>query len=199
MGKNLHLVGCATVCGKSEVMLLPSRHHLPRADFAWTCLFLWSFVANRTVHTLLHHSRDYLWLHFWLGLCCHKSEIGGVSSVPFPFWFPFQLHCKLVSSGISSQLVQNILIWCVSWNERPIPALSLLRFSKMISELITFNHLRCHSSSRALVTRTGYWKPTRRGTDEIPQSDFWHLRGKSALILSKLLFCQNSLVISSAT
>ena len=38
----------------------------------------------------------------------------GVSSVPFPFWFPFQLHCKLVSLGISSQSVQNILIWGVT-------------------------------------------------------------------------------------
>ena len=38
----------------------------------------------------------------------------GVSSVPFPFWFPFQLHWKLVSSGISSQSVQNILIWRVT-------------------------------------------------------------------------------------
>ena len=26
----------------------------------------------------------------------------GVSSVPFPFGFPFQLHYELVSSGISS-------------------------------------------------------------------------------------------------
>ena len=40
--------------------------------------------------------------------------------------------------------------------------LSLLRFSKMTSELITFNHLRCRSSSRALGTITGYWKSTRR-------------------------------------
>ena len=40
----------------------------------------------------------------------------------------------------------------------------------MTSELITFNHLRCHSSSTALGTRTGYWKPTLRGTDETPQS-----------------------------
>ena len=47
---------------------------------------------------------------------------------------------------------------------------SLLRFSEMTSELITFNHLICHSSSTALGTRTGYWKPTRRGTDEILQS-----------------------------
>ena len=28
--------------------------------------------------------------------------------------------------------------------------------------------MRCHSSSTALGTRTGYWKPTRGGTDEIP-------------------------------
>ena len=28
------------------------------------------------------------------------------------------------------------------------------------------DHLKCHSSSTALGTRTGYWKPTQRGTDE---------------------------------
>ena len=38
----------------------------------------------------------------------------------------------------------------------------------MTSELITFNDLRCHSSSIALGTRIGYWKPTQRGTDETP-------------------------------
>ena len=36
------------------------------------------------------------------------------------------------------------------------------------SELIIFNYLRCRSNSTALGTRTGYWKPTRRGTDETP-------------------------------
>ena len=43
-----------------------------------------------------------------------SSHYRGASSVPFPFRFPFQLHCKLVSSGISSQSVQNIVIWCVT-------------------------------------------------------------------------------------
>ena len=43
----------------------------------------------------------------------------------------------------------------------------------------TFNHLRCLSSSTTLGTRTGYWKPTRRGTDEIP------------LWVIQLFFCQN--------
>ena len=42
----------------------------------------------------------------------------------------------------------------------------------MTSQLIAFNHLRCHSSSTALGTRTGYWKPTRRGTDETPNHSF---------------------------
>ena len=40
----------------------------------------------------------------------------------------------------------------------------------MTSELKTFNHLRCHSSSTALGTKTGYWKPTRRVTNETPRS-----------------------------
>ena len=39
----------------------------------------------------------------------------------------------------------------------------------MTSELITFNHLRCHSCSSTLGTRTGYRKPIGRGTDETPQ------------------------------
>ena len=76
---------------------------------------------------------------------------GGVSSVPVPF----QLHCNLVSSGISSQSVLNILVWCVTQNERPILVLSYFRFSEMTFEMITFNHLTCHSSSTALGTRTG--------------------------------------------
>ena len=54
----------------------------------------------------------------------------------------------------------------------------------MTSELITFNHLRCRSSSTALGTRTGYWKPTRRGTDETPprlkpkweKNELWSLK-----------------------
>ena len=41
-------------------------------------------------------------------------------------------------------------------NERPILVLSLLRFSEMTSELITFNHLIYHSSSTALGTKTDY-------------------------------------------
>ena len=86
-----------------------------------------------------------------------------LSSVPVPF-FPFQSHCKEVSS-VNNQFK---IFWygVILKNERPILVLSLLRFSKMTSELITFNHLRCHSSSTALGTRTGYWKPTQRDTDE---------------------------------
>ena len=30
--------------------------------------------------------------------------------------------------------------------------------------------MRCYSSSTALGTRTGYWKPTRKGPDETHQS-----------------------------
>ena len=31
------------------------------------------------------------------------SSLGGVSSIPFPFRFPFQLHCELVSSLLALQ------------------------------------------------------------------------------------------------
>jgi hypothetical protein len=40
-----------------------------------------------------------------------RKRVGPISmthTVPFPFWFSFQLRCKLVCSGISSQSVQNI-------------------------------------------------------------------------------------------
>ena len=94
------------------------------------------------------------------------TTLWGVSSVPFPFWFPYQLHCKLVSSGISSQSVQ--IFWY-----GVLPFWSYLFRSEMTSELITFCHLRCHSSSTALGNGTGYWKPTRRGTDKTPQLSFY--------------------------
>ena len=100
----------------------------------------------------------------------YEGDFQSLCTVPFPFRFPFQLHWELVSSGICSQSVQNILIGRVTSNKRPILVLSLLRFSKMTSELITFNYLRCHSGSTALETRTGYWKSTQRGTDETPLS-----------------------------
>ena len=38
----------------------------------------------------------------------------------------------------------------------PTMVLSLLRFSEMTTELMTFNNLRCHSSSTTLGTKTGY-------------------------------------------
>ena len=98
-----------------------------------------------------------------------ELHIGGFHLYLFPFDFPFNhILNYIASSGISSQSVQTILIWRVTYNETPILVLSLLKFSEMTSELITFHHLRCHSSSTALRTRTGYWKPTQRGTDETP-------------------------------
>ena len=57
----------------------------------------------------------------------------------------------------------------------PIFVPSLLRFSEMTSELIRFNHLVCHSSSTALGTRTGYWKPTCRGKDETPHEQHFRI------------------------
>ena len=101
--------------------------------------------------------------------CCiiKARQLLGVSSVPFPFWFPFQLHCKLVSSGISSQSVQNIWFG-VLLKTRDLLWSYLFWGSAKTSEMITFNHLRCHSNSTALGTRTGYWTPTQRGTEETP-------------------------------
>ena len=42
-GKNLHLVGCATVCGKSEVMLLEIQVALGQIN-----LFCWPLTQNMT-------------------------------------------------------------------------------------------------------------------------------------------------------
>ena len=54
----------------------------------------------------------------------------------------------------------------------------------MTSELITFNHLRCHSSSTALGTRTGYRKPTQRGTNETPLWYFARVESPLCYLLS---------------
>ena len=60
--------------------------------------------ANKImVFSFFQWKKQEIWKHNW-----------GVSSAPCPFCFPFQLHCELVSSGISSQTVQNILIWRVT-------------------------------------------------------------------------------------
>ena len=60
-------------------------------------------IVNRKVSRIV----EFLSLKF-------KKKLRGVLSVPFPFWFPFQLHWELVSSRISSQSVPNILIWRVT-------------------------------------------------------------------------------------
>ena len=80
---------------------------------------------------------------------------------------------------MTSQTIECYQFWCHFAESQKMACylkqetylvLSVLRFSEMTSELITFNHLRCHSRSTALGARTGYWKPTRRGTDETPQT-----------------------------
>ena len=48
-------------------------------------------IVNRKVSRIV----EFLSLKF-------KKKLRGVLSVPFPFWFPFQLHWELVSSRISS-------------------------------------------------------------------------------------------------
>ena len=55
-------------------------------------------ISNAPYYMFLLHSRK---------LATNSQR--GFSSVLFPFRFPFQLHCILVSSGISSHSVQNIL------------------------------------------------------------------------------------------
>ena len=89
------------------------------------------------------------------------------------FIFTFSL---LISLSIILQTSKFMNQFTISWKYfdmacRVLPKtrdlfLSLLRFSEMTSKLIIFNHLRCHSSSTALRTRSGYWKPTQRCTDE---------------------------------
>ena len=94
---------------------------------------VWSWKIYETFLNHFGGGNEYLPGH---GFGKSGNKWWGVSSVPFSFWFPFQLHCELVSSGISSQSVQNnILIERVTSNERPILVLTILRFSKMTSEL----------------------------------------------------------------
>ena len=65
-----------------------------------------------------------------------------------------------------------------------------LWFSTMTSELIIINHLIRHSTSTALGTTTGYWKPTGRGTDETPHVEF-------VMILSYVEFFKPSYAYSN--
>ena len=88
----------------------------------------------------------------------------GVSSVHFSFRFPFQLHYELVSSGPISFEVQQNDTWT-----RPN---------------LNWHHLKCHSTSTAMGTRTCYWKPTWRYTDETPLTCFWFSRFKYFFPLS---------------
>ena len=64
----------------------------------WLTLLL--VLGSKRVITRFHVNFGLTWTDI--------STYCGVSSVPFPFWFPFQLHYELVSSGISSQSVQKI-------------------------------------------------------------------------------------------
>ena len=96
------------------------------------------------------------------------KDTGGFHLYLFSFDLPFNYIANYqVQESVHNQ---SKISWygMILKKKRPFLILSFLRFSKMTSELITFNHLRCHSSSTALGTRTGYWKPTRRGTDETP-------------------------------
>ena len=72
---------------------------------------------------------------------------------------------NVISSDVNSL---NLKRWHVTYNGRSLQVLSPMRLSEMTSEWVMFNHLQCHFSSTALGTRTGYWEPTQRGTDEIP-------------------------------
>ena len=71
-------------------------------------------------------------LHFpTIGPPLILKSLRGVSSVPFPFQFPFQLHCKLVSSGIIppisskySELVSSDVILLNLKRDRTIIGLS---------------------------------------------------------------------------
>ena len=47
----------------------------------------------------------------------------------------------MISSGIISRSVQDILIWFITENKRHLLVLSLLWYSEMTAKLITFNHL----------------------------------------------------------
>ena len=72
--------------------------------------------------------------------------------------------------------------------------ISLLRSSKMTVELITFNHLSCHSGPTAFRTRTVYWKPTRRDTDELPNKVWENYRGETLFVY----FFSNLITISKS-
>ena len=112
---------------------MTDRNHLIRKSFIFCKLAFLSFLRIQLI------CNSCLALGFFICTSPSWLSLGG-------FICTFSL---LISFSITLQT-------CKFRNERPILVLSLLRFSEMTSELITFNHLRCHSSLTA--TRTDYWK-----------------------------------------
>ena len=105
----------AHVCDICNFSLPRKPHgHIPNNNISTTDLFLPSVLLLTLFLIWLAGKKGHKYLLRIVNLTLTFKKLWGVSSVPFPFWFPFQLHCELVSSGISSQSVQNILIWRVT-------------------------------------------------------------------------------------
>ena len=102
----------------SAIFLCPGNHMGTSQTITYllvtTDLFLPSVLLLTLFLIWLAGKKGHKYLLRIVNLTLTFKKLWGVSSVPFPFWFPFQLHCELVSSGISSQSVQNILIWHVT-------------------------------------------------------------------------------------
>ena len=82
--------------------------------YTWMCAVIFSFLFLHSAPNIANTCIAFVLSWWWLWSFVVFGNQRGVSSVPFPFWFPFQLHCELVSLRISSQSVQNIFIWCVT-------------------------------------------------------------------------------------
>ena len=101
----------------------------------------------------------------------NKVVVGAFHQYLFPFDFPF-IYISKYNDKFKNYLQSVQIFWYNGVLQKTWAFfcfyLSLLSYHEMTSELITFNYLICHSSSTALGTRTGYWKPTQKGTDETP-------------------------------
>ena len=77
--------------------------------------------------------------------------VGLIYTICISLLYTYTRMTALVNSTIDEISFHNrwklhILIWCITWKERHLLLLSLLRYSKMTTELVTFNHLNCSHS-----------------------------------------------------
>ena len=101
--KKIYLTECLNIRLCNNFYLI--KRIIPQNTFAlaFSQLFFWWYRQCGVI---------VFWKHVLKSLNFNKNELWGVSSVPFPLRFPFQLHCELVNSLLAldaTELVSQLL------------------------------------------------------------------------------------------